>query len=103
MNSVPDWAGMAGNWAQALQSSFGGLAHGMPSLPALPNAPQLGFDPAKLQALQKAYVQEAAQLWNNGLGANAASAVKRFASDAWSSNPVAAYGAALYLLNARTL
>jgi polyhydroxyalkanoate synthase len=106
MNSESAWTqaaqqfqqGFGEQWAKALQS-FGGLdAHsGMPAVP------QLSFSTDKLQALQEAYLSEAAELWNKGLTANPVAADKRFASDAWSSNPVAAYSAAIYLLNARTL
>jgi polyhydroxyalkanoate synthase subunit PhaC len=106
MNSQPDWAqaaqqfqqGFGDQWAKALQS-FGGLDAGA-GVSALP---QLSFSPEKLQALQQAYVTEAAELWNKGLTATPAGADKRFASDAWNSNPVAAFAAAVYLLNARTL
>ena len=102
MNSDADWAAAArqfqqdlgANWTKALQSF----------VPATgPSAAPLRFAPDKLQELRDAYVREAAQLWNQGLATNPAAADKRFASDAWSANPVAAYSAALYLLNARTL
>jgi polyhydroxyalkanoate synthase subunit PhaC len=112
MNSEPVWAQSAQafqqdltqNWAKALQS-FGGLAMGANGSVAagLPALPQISFSPEKLQALQQAYVKEAADLWNQGLGANPAAKDKRFASQAWSANPVAAFCAAVYLLNARTL
>jgi polyhydroxyalkanoate synthase len=112
MNSVPDWAesaqqfgkSLGDSWAQALQS-FGGLANGaaLPRMPALPDFPRIAFDPAKLEALQKAYLTEAAELWNSSLAASFAAKDKRFSSDAWAQNPVAAYSAAVYLLNARTL
>ena len=106
MNSEADWTATARqfqeslgeNWARAMQS-FGGLAPG--GAPAAPR--QLSFSPDKLQSVQHAYLAEAAQLWNQGLTVNPAAVDKRFASDAWSANPVAAYSAALYLLNARTL
>src|SRR4051794_14472678 len=65
--------------------------------------PSVRFDTDKLMALQKAYLTEAAELWNSGLGAKPAGADKRFAGDAWASNPISAYTAANYLLNARTL
>jgi polyhydroxyalkanoate synthase subunit PhaC len=100
MDSHVDWAaqarqfqdGMGKQWSQALQS----LQQGAPGLAGL------RFEPAKLMELQKAYVHEAADLWNQGL-AERKSSDKRFASDAWSRNPVAAFSAAVYLLNARTL
>ncbi len=105
MNSVPEWSkaaeqfqqSMQGNWAQAMQSL--GLAQGS-GLPTIPEMPQLSFSTDKLQALQQTYIKEAAELWNNGI---TASPDKRFASDAWSANPVSAFAAAVYLLNARTL
>jgi polyhydroxyalkanoate synthase len=112
MNSVPDWAAgaqqfgksLGDNWAQALQS-FGGLANGspLPQLPSVPGVPQITFDATKLEELQKAYLAEAAELWNGSLAASFAAKDKRFSSDAWVQNPVAAYSAAMYLLNARTL
>ena len=104
MNSEPDWVlatqqfqqNLGDTWTRALQG-MGGAMPGMPSIP------QLTFSPEKLQALQKAYMDEAAQLWNQGLKASPAAGDKRFASDAWSANPVAAFSAAVYLLNARAL
>jgi polyhydroxyalkanoate synthase len=106
MNSEPAWAqaaqqfqqGFGDQWARTLQS-FSGLDPNA----AAPALPQLTFSQEKLQALQAAYLKEAAELWNKGLTANPAASDKRFAGDAWAGNPVAAYSAALYLLNARTL
>ncbi|MES2999319.1 MAG: class I poly(R)-hydroxyalkanoic acid synthase [Pseudomonadota bacterium] len=104
MNSEAVWAqavqqfqqSLAGGWAQALKSVPAMDSGGMQSMP------QLQFSPEKLQSLQETYVKEAAELWNGGLSAQPG-ADKRFASDAWSANPVAAFSAAVYLLNARTL
>ncbi|WP_332824969.1 class I poly(R)-hydroxyalkanoic acid synthase [Ramlibacter sp.] len=103
MNSDVDWAAqaqrfqqdLAQQWTQALQQ-FQPAAGGAGAVP------HLGFAPDKLQALQQAYVREACELWNAGLGAKPAGD-KRFAGDAWAHNPVAAFTAAIYLLNARTL
>ena len=100
MNSDVDWTAQARyfqenlgqQWTKALQSFQGAGA-----------TPSLRFEPAKLQALQQAYVREASEIWNQGLSERPASADKRFAADAWSRNPVAAFSAAVYLLNARTL
>jgi len=106
MNSQAGWADQARQfqeqighgWTQALQSFQGAIsAAGSAAIP------QLNFAPDKLQALQQAYLREAAELWNNGLGAEAGGGDKRFASDAWAANPVASFSAAVYLLNARTL
>src|SRR5512140_3732578 len=106
MNSEADWSAttrqfqqdLGRSWTQAMQS-FGGLAGGA-SLPAMP---RLSFSAEKLQALQQAYIKEAADLWNQGLQVKPGASDKRFASDAWGANPVAAFSAAVYLLNARTL
>lgn len=59
--------------------------------------------PDKLQALQKQYVEEAAKLWAQGMHAPRPPGDKRFAGEAWAGNPVAAFAASSYLLNARTL
>jgi len=104
MNSDVDWAAQAmqfqqdlgRQWSQALQS-FQQAGSAAATLPAL------RFAPDKLQALQQAYLREAAELWNQGLCHARPTGDKRFAGDAWSHNPVAAFSAAVYLLNARTL
>jgi polyhydroxyalkanoate synthase len=72
-------------------------------MPPVGAPPQLRFAPDKLQALQQAYLKESAELWNQGLGLQSRPADKRFAAEAWSANPVSAFAAALYLLNARAL
>ncbi|MBC5768628.1 PHA/PHB synthase family protein [Ramlibacter albus] len=105
MNSEPDWVAqaqrfqqdLAGHWTQALQS-FQLAAPG-----AGVNLPQLSFSPDKLGALQQAYVKEATELWNQALQGKPVTQDRRFAGDAWSQNPVSAFSAAVYLLNARTL
>jgi polyhydroxyalkanoate synthase len=101
MHSDVDWAAQARRfqadlgqqWTKALQSVQ------QPGAAALP---PLTFSPEKLQALQQAYVREAGELWNHGLEQKPAGD-KRFAGDAWTRNPVAAFSASVYLLNARTL
>ena len=65
--------------------------------------PSVQFDPAKLQSLQQDYVRESAQLWANGLHASPALNDKRFGSAPWLSNPLAAWTASSYLLNAKAL
>ena len=60
------------------------------------------FDPARLLEIQQQYLKDVAGLWNQGLDVKSP-ADRRFSDEAWSSNPVAAYTAAMYLLNARTL
>ena len=109
MNSDAEWAKAAQqfqstfgeSWTKALQSfqTMDMSAAGAGAAPAVP----LSFSPTKLEDLQQQYVKEATELWNKGLHASPVSNDKRFASDAWSHNPVASFSAAAYLLNARTL
>ncbi len=123
MDSQADWMKAAGQfqenlgagWKKALESFQqlgGGMAPGTAgsmagSLPnalmnGMPSMPALHFDPAKLLALQKAYIEEASQLWNQGLQPQQATD-KRFAGDAWGRHPLASFSASVYLLNTRTL
>ena len=103
MNSVPEWAAMGEYWKQALQSALPQMQMQMPQLPQLADMPKISFDPKQLEELQATYLKEAGELWNASLLPGLAKTDKRFAADAWGHNPVAAYSAALYLLNARTM
>ncbi len=58
---------------------------------------------AKLTEIQSEYLKELAALWNQGLQAKPQHKDRRFAGEAWEQNPMSAYAAALYLLNARSL
>lgn len=104
-------------WTQMLQAS---QASGTPapsfgmSMPNMPSAANLSdlfsqlagqpvqFDPAQWVSIQQQYVKELGELWNQGLQIQLPKD-RRFAGDAWSGNPGAAFAAAAYLLNARTL
>lgn len=66
-------------------------------------APPLTFASDKLEALQKDYIAQATELWNQSLQENPKLKDRRFANEAWSHNPMAAFTAAVYLLNTRTL
>ena len=94
---------LAHNWAKCLQSlqakHLGDLTANSPDLKAAP----VQFDPDKIQVLQQQYLQDAAALWAANLSGTAQPKDKRFASQAWSDNPLAAFSASAYLLNARTL
>jgi polyhydroxyalkanoate synthase subunit PhaC len=103
MNSEADWTAAAQQFQQGMAESWGKAMQAFQLTNPGAALPQLRFAPDKLAALQEAYVKEAAELWNQGLQANPVSGDKRFASEAWASNPVAAFSAAIYLLNARTL
>jgi len=129
MNSQANWSAstqqlqqtFAESWQKAMQSlqsidpaqlvkgmNVAGMG-AMPSMPAMPQMPpNIKFTPAKLEALQKQYLEEAAALWTQSATgtqgtAKPALADKRFKGDAWGANPVASYAASSYLLNARTL
>ena len=95
----------ADNWTTAMQSVLGALPEQFrPGAGYAPAAlPQIAFSPSKLQELQQQYLRDAAELWNNTLSGKAAIKDKRFSAEAWAKNPVAAFSAASYLLNARTL
>ena len=90
------------SWGQAMQHfqtiDLGGLKPGVD-----PAAPQLKFSPQKLENLQGQYFKDASDLWNQSLHNSLQVKDRRFSSEAWASNPVAAFNAATYLLNARTL
>ncbi|MEY4507813.1 MAG: Poly-beta-hydroxybutyrate polymerase [Pseudomonadota bacterium] len=66
------------------------------------NGQAIQFDPEQLAALQSDYTQAATELWMQGLNAKP-QGDRRFAGEAWQNNPMAAFSAASYLLNARTL
>ncbi len=67
------------------------------------DTPSLSFAADKLEALHKQYVAEATELWNQSLQGAPKVKDRRFSADAWSHNPMAAYTAAAYLLNTRTM
>jgi len=94
---------LAHNWAKSLQSlqakDLGDLTANASDLKAAP----VQFDQDKIQVLQQQYLQDAAALWAASLSGTAQPKDKRFASQAWSDNPLAAFSASAYLLNARTL
>ena len=62
----------------------------------------VAIDPAKLLEIQNNYLKEVTTLMSQGLLAKP-EGDRRFAGEAWASNPVASFSAAAYLLNARTL
>ena len=92
----------ADSWAKALQTFQSMGAPGL-SANAAPQLPAIHFEPEKLLKLQQDYVKEATELWNQTLHSTPQLKDRRFKSEAWSSNPMAAFAAAVYLLNARTL
>ena len=96
---------MTENWAKVVQSlqnmDMGALGAGMPGAGA--KQPEIRFSPAKLQALQQQYLHDAMGLFSQSMTAVVPKGDKRFADEAWGCNPVAAYAAAVYTLNARAM
>jgi polyhydroxyalkanoate synthase len=84
------------SWLKAL-ASFQTLGGGDAKAPAL------SFSPDKLESLQKQYIEEATALWNQSLHGNTEVKDRRFKGEAWAHNPMAAFTAAAYLLNTRTM
>jgi len=111
MNSDAKWSEMARQFQETLGLSMqkGVTPHVlMPGLPPTADAgPALQFDSAKLLEIQRAYIQEASSLWNKGFSPEAApataSADRRFAAEAWHTNPLAHFSASSYMLNSQAL
>jgi polyhydroxyalkanoate synthase len=66
-------------------------------------AAPLTFDLEKVQNLQTQYIREATELWNQSLQGAPQVKDRRFSADAWANDPMAAFAAASYLLNTRTM
>ncbi len=109
MNSQANWAdpaqplqkALVAGWAQALEALRAAWPAGMPGAPS--DLPSIRFSTEKLQALQDSYVTELTELLGQATSSVAPIKDKRFAAGAWSGNPIAAFSAAAYLLNARAL
>ena len=102
-------SGAANPFAMAMPNLGAGMpGAGMPSMASMGDlftkaaGHKVSFDPAKMLEIQNTYLKDVAGLWNQGLDVKPVSD-RRFSADAWASNPVAAFSAAAYLLNARTL
>ncbi len=103
---------LAENFQKAVSAFTPGGAQVTPGMmmQAMPPAEALGalqLDPAKVLELQQEYLREASSLWNAAITPGAAQGLvgsdRRFASEAWQSNPLSQFAAAAYLLNAKVL
>jgi polyhydroxyalkanoate synthase len=99
---------MTEGWSKALESfktmDVGSAGAGLPSMPGLPaKTPEVHFSPEKLQELQQQYSKDAMGLFAEGFKAPKVIGDRRFADASWNENPMAAYAAAVYMLNSRTL
>ncbi|MDP9974939.1 polyhydroxyalkanoate synthase [Variovorax paradoxus] len=112
---APFQQALSEGWTKALESlqqsavqgasAFNGGGTPLWQLPpgaTLPELPKVSIAPEKLQSIQQQYMAEATELWRRGLDARP-EGDRRFAGEAWGSNPLAAFSAAVYLLNGRTL
>ena len=112
---APFQQALSEGWTKALESfqqsaTQGGAAFNaggnplwqMPQQAKMPELPKVSIDPEKLQSIQQQYIADATALWRQGFDAKP-EGDKRFAADAWGSNPLSAFSAAVYLLNGRTL
>jgi polyhydroxyalkanoate synthase len=96
---------MADGWNNAFESfqnmDLGSMSGKLKAPTVQP--PKVTFDQAKLQQLQQEYLKEATELWTQGMQGKLVLKDKRFSASAWSANPMAAFTAAMYLLNAKAM
>ncbi|GAB2484149.1 class I poly(R)-hydroxyalkanoic acid synthase [Comamonas humi] len=93
---------LSNGWAQALKA-FQNVP-GAPAGTAADIPAPVAFDQDRLRELQQQYLQEAMELWKqSSQGVVGGIKDKRFAAAAWQQNPLAAFSAASYVLNARTM
>lgn len=111
MTNQPDWAENARQFQQMMTEGWSAMLHtmqqpaaaGAAAAPLQPPAP-VRLVPEKLAALQQQYLQDARDLWSQGMQPGAGIAAdKRFAGEGWAQNPLSAFSAAVYQLQARTL
>ena len=113
MNSDANWAQLAQQFQDSLSQGMQKAMDSVPSVlmqgvPAVKDPfAGLQLDPAKLLEIQQSYLQQAGDLWNSGISAESAQlkpvADRRFAGEAWNSNPVSHFCAASYMINAQAL
>ncbi len=98
---APFQQALSQGWTKALES-FQSIGSGLPTGGTEWKTPKFSMSSDKLHALREQYLADAGALWKDGINVKAAGD-RRFAHEAWASNPVSAFAAAVYLLNARTL
>jgi polyhydroxyalkanoate synthase len=71
---------------------------------AMPGEAAVHIDPARMGQIQEEYLHALTKLWQDlSAGKLPVLEDKRFAGAAWQANPLAAFSAAVYVLNAKTL
>ena len=102
------WAAFKAFMPAASPGALGGMADpsgglaGMGNLFTQAAGHPVSFEPARMAEIQSTYLKEMGELWNQGMSVKP-QGDRRFTGEAWASNPVAAFSAAAYLVNARTL
>ena len=102
------WAALKTFMPQLGAAGLGGMTDGNTGLAGMGNlftqaaGHPVSFEPTRMLEIQSTYLKEAGELWSHSLEPKPQSD-RRFNSPAWSNNPVSAFSAASYLLNARTL
>lgn len=102
------WAAFKAFMPAANAGAFGGMADPSSGLAGMGNmftqaaGHPVSFEPARMVEIQSTYLKEMGELWNQGMSVKP-QGDRRFTGEAWANNPVAAFSAAAYLLNARTL
>jgi polyhydroxyalkanoate synthase len=96
---------MTENWTKTFESfqNMDLASAGKKLMAPTTKAPKIKFSPEKMQALQKQYLEEASELFTSSLQGAGKLTDRRFSNEAWAANPAAAFSAAAYLLNAKTL
>ncbi len=95
-------ASLTESWSKAMES-FKSLDTGAVGAGLSKKTPEIHFATEKLQELQQDYSKAAMGLFSEGFKPPKLTGDRRFADAAWTDNPMAAYAAAVYMLNARTL
>ena len=89
------------SWMKVPEAGAGNGAAGFAPVLKMLGDVGAGLAPAKLETLRDDYVQKAMRLWQDFvMGKLPAFSDKRFSAPEWSANPLSAYSAASYLLNA---
>lgn len=103
MPAVPDWMQQFAD-PQAWQDLLQQAPKQLESMSAALHDFGHGIDPDTLTHLQTDYMQQLSNLWQGALNEKLPPLTdKRFSAPAWKSNPMSAFNASAYLLNAKFL
>ncbi len=123
LSGLPQWPsapGVPGTGAEALKQWMGRAAEPLAAMGPMKDAAEamgqslgatlqslagLKVPPTEFQRIQQEYMQQASSLWNQAIEqpGQLKPADRRFAAPEWSANPVSAFTASMYLLNAKTM